>query len=155
MFRFRNFVDDAVRKSFGVTPADVFARMTPRIEQRIFCQRIPDLNDLLYKFCAQTGLLRLIPARGFSHVGFDFRPEFHSPVHFLNCERRLDFISSNGTAEAGFLRCAARRFSTNAPSAGDNPGSSKSSARRTSNCRSFKVRVGNSCKTFAKLMAKI
>jgi hypothetical protein len=57
MFRFQDFVDDAVGKSFWVTPADVFARMTAGIEQRIFRQCIPDLNDFLDEFRTQSGLL--------------------------------------------------------------------------------------------------
>jgi len=129
--------------------------MPAGIEQGIFRQRVPDLNDFFDEFRPESGLLRFIPTRGFRHVRFDFRPEFHPPVHFLNCDRRRDFIVASGTAEAGFFLCAARRFSTNASSAGDNPGSSKSSARRISNCRSLKVSEGSSCKTSAKLMAKI
>ncbi len=57
MFRFQNFVDDAIRKSFRVTPADIFARMTAGVEQRIFRERIPDPNDFFDKFRAQTRLL--------------------------------------------------------------------------------------------------
>jgi hypothetical protein len=49
-------------------------------------------------------LLRFIPACSLGHIGINFRPKFHPPVHFLNCERRRDFIVCNGTAEAGFLR---------------------------------------------------
>jgi hypothetical protein len=57
MFRFQNFVNDAVGKSFRVTPADVLARMTAGIEQRIFRDRIPNLDDFLHKFHTKPGLL--------------------------------------------------------------------------------------------------
>ena len=57
MFRFQNFVDDTIRKSFRVAPADVFARMAAGVEQWIFRQRIPDLDDFLDKLRAQPNLL--------------------------------------------------------------------------------------------------
>jgi hypothetical protein len=57
MFRFQNFVDGAIGKSFGVVTADVFARMTAAVEQGTFRQRIPDLNDFFDEFRTESDLL--------------------------------------------------------------------------------------------------
>jgi hypothetical protein len=57
VFGFQDFVNDAIRKSFRVTPADVFAQITAGIEQRVFRERIPDLNDFLDEFSTKPGLL--------------------------------------------------------------------------------------------------
>jgi hypothetical protein len=74
-------------------------------------------------------------ARILGHIEFDFWPDDHPPVRFLNCERKRDFTVSSGTEEPESFQCASKRFSTNPLSAGDKAGSSKSSTRRMSSCR--------------------
>jgi len=154
MFCFQNLVDYAIGKSLWVTPPDILSSISAGIEQGVFRQFIPHLDDFLHKLHPKSRLLLIIPARGRGHVRFDVRPDLHAPVHFLNCERRRAFMISNGRAEPGFLRCAASLSSIKAWSAGGSPGSSKSRARQISNCRWLKVSNGSSCKTSAKLMPK-
>lgn len=79
---FINLIDDTVGKSIGITPADVFVLVTTGTNQRAFSERIPDLNYLLNKFRAETGLLGFIPAGGFGDVLFDFRSNHHPPASF-------------------------------------------------------------------------
>ena len=100
MLGFTHFINHAVGKPVGITPADVLTRMTTGIKQRIRLQRIENLNHLFTKFSTQTCLLRIIPDCGLGHVMFDFGTNHHAPVH--DRERSRRFISSNGADEAGF-----------------------------------------------------
>ena len=81
LHEFINFINNPVGKMIRITPADIFGRVTPAVEQWVFSQRIPNTNNLFNKLRAQTGLAGFIPIRGRRNIGFDFRGELDAPVH--------------------------------------------------------------------------
>jgi len=150
-----DFVDHPVGKALGITPADVFDRMSAAVEQRVFRQRIPDPDDFLDKLRAQSGLPAFLPVRRLGNILFDSRSELDAPAHLQRRDRSRAFISSSDTAEAGASRKPLNRDSTNDSSASLKGGSSSSMARRMSSCRCSKVNAGSSWRTSVKLMATI
>jgi len=46
---FNHLKNNPVGESGRIPPADVFYRVTPGIQQRIFCKRIPYENNFLHK----------------------------------------------------------------------------------------------------------
>jgi hypothetical protein len=112
LFTFQDLVNHAIRKSFGLTPAEVFDRMTPTVEQWIELQSIENLDDLFPEFPSQTGLLSIIPIGGLGDILRHLGPHQHTPIH--QPERKRFFIFVSGTEESGFARCAANRDSTSA-----------------------------------------
>ena len=78
---FIHFVNHTVGKARRITPAYVFDRMPPTIEQRVFRQGIPNLDNFLDKLNAQSGLPGLIPVGSLRHILFDSRREFNTPTH--------------------------------------------------------------------------
>jgi hypothetical protein len=151
-FRLVHFVKDTVRKTLWVTPPDVFGRVTPGIEQRIFGQRIPHADDFLHKLRAQSRPPGLVPIGRCRNIGFDFGGELDTPPHLAWRARRRLFISSIDTADAGASRSAASRDSTRDSSPGPSGASSNSNARRMSSCRCSNVKVGSSRRTSLKLI---
>jgi len=150
LFGFPHFINHAIGETLRIAPTDVLARMATGIKQWVHRERIQYSNYFRAKFRTQTRLLRIIPIRRRGDVLFDFRADYHAPIHEPGRSRR--FISSKGTDEAGFCRWPARRLSTRDSSASLNDGSSNSSARRMTICRCCTVSTGNSCSTSAKLM---
>ena len=57
VFRFNHLVHNAVRESHQVTPSDVPRLVPTTMEQRIFCQSIPNANNSLNKIRPRTGCL--------------------------------------------------------------------------------------------------
>ena len=99
---FDYFIHDAVREAVGVTPANVLPGMTAAIEQRIFCERVPNADNFFDKLRTKSRLPGLISGSGFRHILLHFRAELDPPLHRTKRERRRAFISSSGTAVAGF-----------------------------------------------------
>jgi len=104
LFILQHLVNYAIRKALRVTPADVFARMSARIEQRILGKRTEDLENFLHKITTKAGLALVIPRRRFLYVISRLRSDDDLPVHDLERDRSRSFILANGTDESGFAR---------------------------------------------------
>lgn len=151
---FENFVDHSVREAVGVTPANIPVWVTPGVQHGIFRKGIPDANHFLNKLVSQSWLPRLVPGRCVCHVSFHFRTELDAPFHRESRERTFAFIASRDTDDFGFRRWPASRSSTKDRSSIERSGSSNSSARLISTCRSAMVSLGNSASTSEKLIRK-
>ncbi len=147
MLNFVNLVDDAVRESIRIAPADILSWMAAAINHWIFSQPIQDRQDFLNEFISQALAPGLIPISRCLDIIQSLKPCHHSPVHDFARERKRVLTSSSGIDELGSARCAARRASTSASSASDKGVSSSSMARRISNCRCSNVSEGNSSST--------
>ena len=79
--RLVHLVNDAIGKAVGVTPVDVFGRVTAAAEQWILRQFVPHADDLFYKLRSESGLAGFIPRGRFGHVHFNPRPKLDAPVH--------------------------------------------------------------------------
>ena len=53
--RLVNFIDNAIGKTFGITPTNILLRMSARIEQGIFRQRIPNVKHSINEICPSPG----------------------------------------------------------------------------------------------------
>lgn len=128
VFVLTQFVNDPVGKTIRIAPADVFDWLPATTKQRVLGKPVSDLDHLLDKRRAQTRLLRFLPRGGLGHIFLHLRPELDPPLHLAKRERSRSFMVSSESAESGFRRCSSSRCATNSSSAGDMPGSSKSSA---------------------------
>ncbi len=95
-------LNDAVRETIRVSPADVPRRMPSAVQQWVVAQRVTNPEDFLDEFRAEPRAAVFIPRRSLGHVPLHFGAELHPPVHCGKRERRRAFISSRGTAEPGF-----------------------------------------------------
>jgi len=80
-FSLVDFMNHAIRKSIRITPADIFSWVTATVEQRIFSQHIPYLDNFFDELFSQSGLAGFVPIRRRRDIGFDFRSELDPPVH--------------------------------------------------------------------------
>lgn len=51
-----DFVNDTVRKTVWVAPANVFSWMATAVKEWVLFQRVPDMNYLFNKFSAKSRL---------------------------------------------------------------------------------------------------
>lgn len=98
---FQYLVDDAVWKTFGITPADVLNRVSSAIQKWVLRKSLPNSDDFLDKFRSKPRLAAFVPRGCVRHVLLDLRAELAFPNHFEKRERRRAFVSSSGTAEPG------------------------------------------------------
>jgi hypothetical protein len=144
---FDDLVNDSIRKSIGESPPDVFSRVASRIDVRVNRPGVVHTKDLLHQFIPR-GLVAVgrtsqrLPSRCRR-----FRAHDHGPAHTALRLRNRAFISSSGTDDWGFARCAASLDSIRASSAADNGGSSNSTARLMRICRSSSVKAGSCSRT--------
>lgn len=78
---FVDFIDHAVGKPLWVSPMDVLDRMQPTTEQRISCQRVPHLNDVLDKPSPKSGFADFISFGSLGNIALHFRSELDAPIH--------------------------------------------------------------------------
>jgi hypothetical protein len=81
LFCLDDFVDYPVGKSVGITPSDILAGMSAALEQGVLCQRIEHADNFLPELVSQSGLMRIIPSGGLTHVGLNFWAEQDAPTH--------------------------------------------------------------------------
>ncbi len=152
---FVGFVDDAIRKTVCVTPADIFEWVTATVKKWIFCHSLPRFDNLFDELSTESRIAALIPIGCFNNILLDLRRELDPPFHLPYRERTRDFMSSKDNADFGSSLRAASRESTRASSALSNGESSNSKAWRINSCRCSKVSVGSSWRTSLKLMPLI
>ncbi len=130
LFAFHHLVDDAVRKMFRVSPANILTRVFSAPEQRVYGEGVENLQYLVNESVPEALIARVVPIRRRLKVLLDFRADDDAPTHLPDRRRSRFLNSSRDKDEEGLSRCAARRDSTSESSSGLKGGSSNSKARR-------------------------
>ncbi len=80
-FRLLHTVDDPIRKTLRVAPADMPHVMPSRIQKRVFRKCRKNLGHGRDKLPSQPGTPGIVPRCGFVKVRANLRAHHHAPVH--------------------------------------------------------------------------
>jgi hypothetical protein len=108
LFRFNQFIDHSVWKSFRISPSNILCAVSPRIEQRILGERVQDTNHFLDEFHPKPSLLSIVPIRRFGYIVMKLWTKLYLPhllkmrtqpfLHFVKLDGRLWIFSVIGQA---------------------------------------------------------
>ena len=99
MFRFNHFVHHAVRESLRVTSSDIPRLVTTTMEQRVFCQSIPNANNFLNKTRPRTGCCASYQAAASATA---CSTSGRNPTRHFTWRSENEVVFSSPSAEPGF-----------------------------------------------------
>lgn len=69
-----HFVNYAIRETLRISPANVLARMSPAMKQRIYCEFIENSQEFFDESISKTFAVAVIPRGNPDYVILCFRP---------------------------------------------------------------------------------